>query len=263
MKPIETQNIYARQNATRVSRHFVLAKWVLLSISAILLLWSTRSFTFLGRHDVMNVNVADKEKQVQNDYEPHIKSGFIATHYALGWWDSVYQYYSNATSWMEAGSGECGLVRHMLERNLSVKGVEISQAAINQGCPDLFSQGIVMRSSLTDIPFPDNAFDMVFSSEVMEHIPEIAVPSVIKELRRVSKGRLFLSISLRRSRLDPKPPKKPRIHVTVKTRDWWQYQFQHYGKCFVDTKALSTIRSINPTLKYDEEPWIFAFICGK
>jgi hypothetical protein len=59
------------------------------------------------------------------------------------------------------------------------------------------SENKFVHGSLQAIPWQDNQFDLVYSHEVLEHIPAADIPAVLSELVRVSKGRLVLTISLR------------------------------------------------------------------
>ena len=127
---------------------------------------------------------------------------------------------------------------------------------------------MVKQGSLTSIPYPSKKFDLVFSSEVLEHIPEVDIPKVVRELCRVSKGDLFLSISLRRSGLDPLPPEPPNVHVTVKPREWWEEQFNTHAGCTVDKAALSALdedlqakKANGITVHRYDKASFFAFSC--
>lgn len=50
---------------------------------------------------------------------------------------------------------------------------------------------------LTNLPYANNTFDLVFSADVLEHIHEDEADAVVAELVRVSRRHLFLSISLK------------------------------------------------------------------
>lgn len=50
---------------------------------------------------------------------------------------------------------------------------------------------------LTNLPYANSTFDLVFSADVLEHIHEDEAEAVVKELVRVSRRHLFLSISLK------------------------------------------------------------------
>jgi ubiquinone/menaquinone biosynthesis C-methylase UbiE len=56
---------------------------------------------------------------------------------------------------------------------------------------------VVEAGVLTNLPYANNSFDLVFSADVLEHIHEDEADAVVRELVRVSRRHLFLSISLK------------------------------------------------------------------
>lgn len=124
---------------------------------------------------------------------------------------------------LDAGCGSADVVRYFLKKGYDVKGIELSGNVLKERANDLLKKGIVQQGSLTELPFPDNHFDVVFSSEVLEHIPEADIPKVISELTRVTKSLLFLTISLRPS------SNFNRYHITLKPREWWENIFLKCG----------------------------------
>ncbi len=123
---------------------------------------------------------------------------------------------------LDAGCGEGTVVRRFIDQSKQASGIELSTEAL-QHCDDLVQQGIVRQGSLTRLPFTDGQFDLVFSSEVLEHIPEQDVPDVASELCRVAKHTLFMTISLRPS------SNHNAYHPTLKPRTWWEQQFIQQG----------------------------------
>jgi hypothetical protein len=95
-------------------------------------------------------------------------------------------------------------------------GIEISEAAYKKhlNAPFFF---------LGDLSqFADQSFDMIYSTEVLEHIPEPEVLEVISQLCRVARY-AFMTISLRPS------SDNNRYHCTLRPRDWWEGQFVARG----------------------------------
>lgn len=167
---------------------------------------------------------------------------------------------SNTTAcWTQVAGSVRSVVTYLQRLKRDVYGVELSTAALQQElCPPLMAQGRVKQSTLAKIPWPDRHFDLLFSSDVLEHIPTFDIPEVIREMVRVTKGDVFMSISLRRAHDDPKPPAEPTIHVTVQPREWWDKQFKNAG-CTVNQAALDSVlagRHLNL------EPWLFSYRCG-
>lgn len=88
--------------------------------------------------------------------------------------------------------GECFVVK-TIRKTTDVFGIDISQTAIDKARRIYGSVGTFKLGSATEIPYPDDFFDLVICGEVLEHLedPEKA----IKELLRVVKkgGRLLIS----------------------------------------------------------------------
>ena len=120
---------------------------------------------------------------------------------------------------LDAGCGQGAVVRDFLKNGYDAVGIDISDWAVNAQNQKLADQGRMFVGSLDQLPFPDNSFDLVFSSDVLEHIPENRIPTVASEIVRVCKKHIFLSISLRPSSQNNK------FHITLKPREWWEQQF--------------------------------------
>jgi len=115
-------------------------------------------------------------------------------------------------SWLPLSAGDrvldvgCGEGRHSLAAYLrpgvSVVGIDLSAKDLTTAkgrIADMASydpQGSVrfLQGDATTLPFPDDAFDRVICSEVLEHIPNFT--GVLEELYRVLKpgGRLCVSV---------------------------------------------------------------------
>lgn len=199
--------------------------------------------------------------QAQRKYAEMIRAGHIKDNYAIE--HGIAQYavrvHRNLSQgrWLDAGCGQCGVVEFLRANHIEAFGVEVNAAALEMYCHALVANNTVKQGSLAEIDFPDNFFDVVFSSEVLEHIPEQHIPKVVSELVRVSKGTLFMSISLRRAYADPKPPEPATIHITVKPRVWWHAQFEAAG-CTVRHDVIHGFSG-----DVEAEPWVFAFLCPK
>lgn len=87
------------------------------------------------------------------------------------------------------------------------------------------------------LPFKDKEFDLVFCTDVLEHLEEPDAIQLIKELERVASKYIFATICFR-----PSQAFKPRValsalsqeqidlcntewHLTIKPREWWESQF--------------------------------------
>ncbi len=68
----------------------------------------------------------------------------------------------------------------------------------------------------------DKTFDLVYSSDVLEHISPEEVDAAVAEMVRVARKHIVLSISL-------KSHMNERLHTMLRPRQWWEAKFQTYG----------------------------------
>lgn len=74
------------------------------------------------------------------------------------------------------------------QRNWDVVGIDITKGAL----PYVKCQAII--GGADRIPFRDNSFDMVLSTETLEHLPPDTYSTALKELRRVSSKYLLIEV---------------------------------------------------------------------
>ena len=92
----------------------------------------------------------------------------------------------------------------------AVRGVEV--------IPELCTRpDVTLIEGAHLLPFEDGAFQLVVSTDVMEHIIEEDVQAVLKEMFRVASKAIHLAISHRADHKD----KLGHKHITVKPREWW------------------------------------------
>lgn len=91
---------------------------------------------------------------------------------------------------LELGCGVGVLAQQLMSFGNVVTGLDISEAAIAQLPPDI--TGVV--AVLPQIPLPDNSFDVVVATELLEHLDDDI--ACIKEIVRVLRpgGRAFLAV---------------------------------------------------------------------
>ncbi len=92
---------------------------------------------------------------------------------------------------LDVGCGTGLNVRHFASSGHDVTGIDLSPTAILAFCQAGF-KGVV-GDVAEGLPFPDGSFDLVFASEVIEHLSDTR--SFLQELHRVLKtgGRLILT----------------------------------------------------------------------
>mmetsp|Transcript_27472 Transcript_27472/g.60030 ORF Transcript_27472/g.60030 Transcript_27472/m.60030 type:complete len:326 (-) Transcript_27472:548-1525(-) len=131
---------------------------------------------------------------------------------------------------LDAGTGNGALVRLMREHGKSAWGIELSRAVLEKECPDMLAKGYVEPGILTNLPYEDSSFDVVFSADVLEHIHPEEVDNVVKELIRVSRRNIFMSISLKgHTKLTGDDNAEAHRHTMLRPRTWWDAKFTEHG----------------------------------
>jgi SAM-dependent methyltransferase len=131
--------------------------------------------------------------------------------------DKALAAYSDAGPVLDFGCGNGLAVRRMRAAGHEWYGLEYSKAAYEKYLPEpYFFVGDTSQ-------FADGQFDLTYSTEVFEHIPEGVVDSVTADLCRVTRRYMFLTISLRPSSDDN------RYHCTLRPRTWWEERFSAGG----------------------------------
>lgn len=87
------------------------------------------------------------------------------------------------SSVLEIGVG-MGMFKQMCKGlNINVETVDID-AALN---PDYIA-------SVTDLPFSDNTYDVTVAFQVLEHLPYEQFPKALRELKRITKRNIIISL---------------------------------------------------------------------
>lgn len=122
---------------------------------------------------------------------------------------------------------EVGLGNGLTTEYLRKQGVEVITMDIDATLnPDLVG-------SVTKIPLPEASVDYVLAAEVLEHIPFSEVETALKEMRRVSREAVVVSVPDSRRTLfyfGLKLPMLPRLDIFWKMQSREEHKFdgQHY-----------------------------------
>lgn len=92
---------------------------------------------------------------------------------------------------------EVGCAFGFLTRNLRRDGFAAFGCDTAGYCLAQAGEGVrpyLQAASVLALPYPDRSFDLVLCMEVLEHLPEELIPAAVRELRRVSRGLLLVSV---------------------------------------------------------------------
>jgi hypothetical protein len=172
------------------------------------------------------------------------KTHYLFTNYVYPErWNSYYHQLKevlalNPTSILEAGAGD-EVLRSYLLKNTSIQHTSVDIAEDLH--PDIFG-------SLEKLPVEDNSYDMVCAFEVLEHIPFEKFEDCIKEMTRVARTYVLLSVphfgpSLK---LNFKIPYVPEVRVACKIPFPKKHVFngQHYWELGKKGYPVSRVKEI-------------------
>ena len=127
----------------------------------------------------------------------------------------------NPSSVLDVGASRGYICKH-LEAELGIKAVamDISEHAWHSRATDNFVLYDVRKAPW---PFKDKEFDLVVSMSFMEHLTEEEIPTVMKEMARVS-NRAYLTITFEKT-----PQDIDKTHRTFQSREAWLAKFKEYA----------------------------------
>lgn len=114
---------------------------------------------------------------------------------------------------LDLGSGEGHLVGALLRRGVDAKGLDVSAVVVercNERLPGRFLHGSILA-----LPFDDDAFHTIVSTDCMEHLAKEDVPQALSEIFRVAGRYVFLQLATTQDR-------DGHWHLTVEGRAWWE-----------------------------------------
>lgn len=95
---------------------------------------------------------------------------------------------------LEVGCGYGELLKHLSGLGYQMRGCEVLPELVEQAVKTGLSE-IVYQTSGTSLPEPDDSYDAVISSDVLEHVPPDLRENFMKEMVRVTRptGRVIMS----------------------------------------------------------------------
>lgn len=94
---------------------------------------------------------------------------------------------TDVASIIDIGCGN-GIITNVLGQKYQVTAIDRSEQALK------FVETKKIKASSDNIPLEDNSFDMVFSSELLEHLPDDILNATVSEIKRLSKKYIFITV---------------------------------------------------------------------
>lgn len=135
---------------------------------------------------------------------------------------------SDGKDWkcLDIGCGNGQTVEYLRSSGIACYGIDLTLRGVHNSLgsvPSYYEKGSIWR-----LPFPDNAFDFTFSTDVLEHLPTDMVDRAIKELFRVTRKQTFHNIATFPDSQFLATGGEKILHMTVKPIKWWLSKFSQY-----------------------------------
>lgn len=142
-------------------------------------------------------------------------------------------------SLLDIGAGQGSCVDYALRLGLKSKGYDFSKFAVEH--PHNYAKGNLFWGDATNITEPDLSWDIIFCSDMVEHIPQSMIQKVLSEFKRVSKKWIFLQFPVaeeEREVFNAEIHDKSHTlyahymiagHLDMQLRSWWDEQFKQAG----------------------------------
>jgi len=123
---------------------------------------------------------------------------------------------------LDIGCAGGSLLRYFQQKEKQVTGIDCSAVAVQLA----HDQGAhAITASATDLPFSDNSFDLVFSSETFEHLEPVHADAAISEACRVSKKYVAMQIATQIDRAHWKKIVGHDLHLSCFPILYWRDKF--------------------------------------
>ena len=119
------------------------------------------------------------------------------TDFSIRWLDFLSKRGKNLSSGakiLEAGCGSGEGIAVLADKNRTAIGLDLSEEALARTSSHEYVTAV--KGDILDLPFPDNTFDLVFNSGVIEHYRYPGNIRQVKEMARVTKkgGEILISV---------------------------------------------------------------------
>jgi ubiquinone/menaquinone biosynthesis C-methylase UbiE len=125
---------------------------------------------------------------------------------------------------LDVGCGAGAGMLKAVDRGFDVYGIDI--ASNEEIWKEMGLDGRCSVAPAHEIPYPDNEFDFVMCSDVMEHVPESYIDATLKEILRVGSGTFLFAIAMKPS---SSVSSTVQTHYTMAPPEWWADKINDMG----------------------------------
>jgi uridylate kinase len=185
------------------------------------------------------------KKEGRTKYVEPFLRGFIS--YLVNWYRAIWiKLMLNPKNCLDAGCGTGGLVANLRKLGIEAFGIEVSEYALEAAPKDV--KPYLTKASITDIPFEDNSYDLVFSFNVLEHIERSKLKKATEETIRVSRKWIVHKIYTIDNSLVRLVKGKQFAQVSVLSRSFWLNMFKEDETVAVMRRTFFRLPSFFETL---------------
>lgn len=225
-----------------------------------------------NKENTMLTTIEEVKQYLDKDYwEKGSKSGYKDSFLNL-WWNGRWCQCFNKIiplhdkKLLDLGCGIGGFVTMSLLFGADSYGIDLSKYAIEKyqtECQRLqlpFDR--CFEGSCHDLSrWSDESFDIIYSNQVFEHVPEELIDTLVKEIFRVAKKNAILWFALQfaysqehREELQ----KLDKTHITLYSHQWWDEKFKKIGlipALDIDEKLRTQVTGVDHYSFFKEYQW--------
>ena len=133
---------------------------------------------------------------------------------------------------LDIGCSTGWAVQRLGELGVTATGVDVAATAVRRGR----EKGLDLHeASATKLPFDDDSFDLVLSTDCFEHLHPEDVEQAVAEAVRVSRRWMAFKINPREDRNGWwKMMAGSPLHLTTQPLDWWIQRFEAAGATLIE-----------------------------